>query len=52
MPSEGEDADEARHDGRPQEVLHGRGAVRVPIKHLRREDGLDHTEIKIPTETD
>lgn len=38
VPSEGDDADVARHDGWPQEVLHGRGAVRVSIKHLRRKD--------------
>lgn len=38
VPSEGEDADVTRHDGRPQEVLHRRGAVRVSIKHLRGEE--------------
>lgn len=40
VPPKGEDADEARHNGWPQEVLHRRGAVRVSIKHLgrKRED--------------
>lgn len=38
VPSEGEDADVTCHDGWPQEVLHRRGAVRVSIKHLRREE--------------
>ena len=38
VPSEREDADVTRHDGRPQEVLHRRGAVRVPIEHLRRKE--------------
>lgn len=37
VPSEGDDADVARHDGRPQKVLHRRGAVRVSVKHLRKE---------------
>ena len=37
VPSQRKDADVACHDGRPQEVLHRRGAVRVSIKHLRRE---------------
>lgn len=37
VPSEGEDANVARHDGRPQQVLHRRGAVRVSVKHLGRE---------------
>lgn len=37
VPPEGKDADVASYDGRPQEVLHGRGAVRVSIKHLRKE---------------
>lgn len=36
VPSEGEDADVASHDGRTQEVLHRGGAVGVAIKHLRR----------------
>ena len=35
VPPEGDDADEARYDGRPQEVLHRRGAVRISVKHLR-----------------
>lgn len=37
VPSEWEDADVARHDGRAQEVLHGGGAVRVAIEDLGRE---------------
>lgn len=37
VPPEGKDADVASYDGRPQQVLHGRGAVRVSIKHLREE---------------
>lgn len=38
VPTEGKDTDVTRHDGWPQEVLHRRGAVRVPVKHLRREE--------------
>lgn len=37
VPSEWEDADEACYNGRSQEVLYRRGAVRVSIKHLRKE---------------
>lgn len=33
VPSQREDANVARHNGRPQKVLHRRGPVRVPIKH-------------------
>lgn len=45
MPSQGEDANVARHDWWPQEVLHRRGAVRVSKKHLKRkrsESSRDH----------
>lgn len=47
VPSEGKDADVTRHDRRPQEVLHRRGAVRVSIKHLRRErsERMDYIRI-------
>lgn len=37
VPSQREDANVASNDGRPQKVLHRRGPVRVPIKHLRKD---------------
>lgn len=37
VPPEGQDADEAGHDGWPEQVLHRWGAVRVSIKHLRKQ---------------
>lgn len=36
VPSQREDANVASNNGRPQKVLHRRGPVRVPIKHLRK----------------
>lgn len=45
VPSEWEDADVTRHNGRSQQVLHRRGAVSVSIKHLRREEG--RTEFRL-----
>lgn len=37
VPPQGKDTDVAGDNGRPQEVLNRRGAVRVSIKHLRKE---------------
>lgn len=33
VPAQRKDPDPLRHDGRPQQVLHGGGPVRVPIEH-------------------
>jgi len=35
VPAQRQQADVARHDGRPHQVLHRGRAVGVPVKHLR-----------------
>lgn len=45
VPPEGKDADVARHNWRPQEVLHRRRAVRVPVKHLRSESTAAQSDV-------
>lgn len=37
VPAQGQDTDETGHNGGSQQVLDRRGAVRVPIKHLRKD---------------
>lgn len=41
VPAQRQQADVASYDGRSKQVLHRRGAIRVPIKDLRNGDACE-----------